>query len=1064
MEELERLENASEGEKAELRLEISSLKRSLYQTKKEIRDKVSYTDIIEKQLQESEERVQNLRHRFKVISSRRSSPNLYNSEEEDIDMAHIDPFINITRGLNRLENHFTGGTPLNNPANIIQGMYGTLNTIRANYQRIDQDLDDVTNQRDARDAQIVQLQQDVNYFRQQNIALQNHVNQLTLERNNSQNDLALMTTAYYNEREERRHWWRVAKQLEKGMQMRINTLLLDKLALNFKLRRCQRHGRELQQELQQYRADKGLLEYNRMAGYELPKFRGRAGEDPEVFLTEFQRWCETANYDPGVGHRMRMRIHGIFETCLLDDAKDWYETNVKGKNWELVNISDNCGHANLNALNGLTNNQIRAINANQFRGGSLQIRNTAPANGNQPAIPLVPPHTVWHEDWLTSGGRPTDLAPNASNANVGGNVIAPGNTIGQVIDYFRHAYPTVTAEKSQLVFTTLAQGSDPVGRFYANLKKMVKLAYPTLPALNQETMIRQQFFQGLSPDNKIEVRRIGLEHPISALLPKLEEIERQKAEMMLGQYNPESHPIISRSQSKANTKDSYITGNTGMTKEIENLVKSIMASSQSQPVSSQTVPQLQDRQLIRPSQMEPGKIYRDPNLRLNDQEWLRMNEATDRLSALADQSTLQSLIDTITKGVVDKFSSFLPKKNERNMSKNAEVDSDEDLADRMSKLSINKAIAKGIEAGINSVNKSSKHHCSNCNRTGHNSCKCTRKKRSKSRSKKRGSVNKVAVDSGSDTNFSDNDSSDNNSDSGDSSSEVESDHSFDTKQKNTPASGKSGNKSTVIDKSLQRVILDMLDGIAPIDWIEKLKAKIENPSDILPSIKKSNFTDYREPVPAIPDSEEEETLDDPMEIDFVIKKEPTTTIATIPCKIKRLKIPAMTLDSAAQPAIVTDDIVKRVGGKIDKSEIYDLSGIATVPTESIGVIRNLPITFPPGFTIYEDFVVVKYKKPTLIFSNPLLKKYKCAIDWAKDELKIPFNGKDHIIPVTMHNVKNNLEVNCATASQNDKSLVSNQISQETDSDKDDNITLEEWHAPARFSSDSDDPSLKKTRD
>ncbi|CAJ0914326.1 5106_t:CDS:2, partial [Entrophospora sp. SA101] len=66
-------------------------------------------------------------------------------------------------------------------------------------------------------------------------------------RNNSQNDLALMTTTYYNEREERRHLWRVAKQLEKGMQMRINTLLLDKLALNFKLRRCQRHGRELQQ-------------------------------------------------------------------------------------------------------------------------------------------------------------------------------------------------------------------------------------------------------------------------------------------------------------------------------------------------------------------------------------------------------------------------------------------------------------------------------------------------------------------------------------------------------------------------------------------------------------------------------------------------------------------------------------------------------------------------------------------------------------------------------------------------------------------------------------------------
>ncbi|CAJ0745870.1 434_t:CDS:2, partial [Entrophospora sp. SA101] len=835
-------------------------------------------------------------------------------------------------------------------------------------------------------------------------------------RNNSQNDLALMTTAYYNEREERRHWWRVAKQLEKGMQMRINTLLLDKFALNFKFRRCQRHG---------------------MAGYELPKFHGRAGEDPEVFLTDFQRWCETANYDPNAGHNMRMRIHGIFETCLLDDSKDWYETNVKGKNWELENISDNCGaHVNLHALNGLTNNQIRAINVNQFRGGALQIRNTAPANGNQPAIPLVPSHTVWHEDWLTSGGRPTDLAPNAPNANVGGNVIAPNIFIGQVIDYFRRAYPTVTAEKTKLVFTTLAQGSDPVGRFYANLKRMVKLAYPTLPALNQEAMVRQQFFQGLSPDNKLEVRRIGLEHPISVLLPKLEEIERQKAEMMLGKYNPESHPVISHSQSKANTKDNY-SSNMGMSRdETESFVKSIIASSQSQPVSTQSTSQRREGQLLRPSQMEPGKIYRDPLLRLNDQEWLRIDDATDRLSALAGPSYLQTFMDTISKG-------------------------------GMSELSINKAIAKGIEAGVNAVIKSSKHRCSNCNRTGHNSRKCTRKKRSKSRSKKRGSVNKVAVDSGSDTNSSNNDSSDNNSDSGDSSSEVESDHSFDVhvskskknKLKESLQSNKSGNKSTVIDKSLQRVILDMLDGIAPIDWIEKLKAKIENPSDILPSIKKSNFTDYREPVPAIPDSEEEETLDDPMEIDFVIKKEPTTTIATIPCKIKRLKIPAMTLDSAAQPAIVTDDIVKRVGGKIDKSEIYDLSGIATVPTESIGVIRNLPITFPPGFTIYEDFVVVKYKKPTLIFSNPLLKKYKCAIDWAKDELKIPFNGKDHIIPVTMHNVKNNLEVNCATASQNDKSLVSDQISQETDSDKDDNITLEEWHAPARFIPDSDDSSL-----
>src|SRR6185369_7695467 len=161
--ELERLENASEEEKAELRSEISSLKKSLYQAKKEVRDKISYIDNIEKQLQESEERIQNLRYRFKVISSRRSSPNLYNSEEEDTDMANIDLFIQIDRGLNRIENHLRGaGTPLNNPTNIINGIRGSLNAVRLNYQNAYQDIDGVIAQRDNRNAQIVQLQQDVN--------------------------------------------------------------------------------------------------------------------------------------------------------------------------------------------------------------------------------------------------------------------------------------------------------------------------------------------------------------------------------------------------------------------------------------------------------------------------------------------------------------------------------------------------------------------------------------------------------------------------------------------------------------------------------------------------------------------------------------------------------------------------------------------------------------------------------------------------------------------------------------------------------------------------------------
>ena len=206
---------------------------------------------------------------------------------------------------------------------------------------------------------------------------------------------------------------------------------------------------------------------------------------------------------------------------------------------------------------------------------------------------------------------------------------------------------------------------------------------------------------------------------------------------------------------------------------------------------------------------------------------------------------------------------------------------------------------------------------------------------------------------------------------------------------------------------------------------------------------KSKGNDFSEPVfvvsksdEKIPElSDEEDILDGPMEIDFVQKKEPTTSIATVKCKIGRLKIPAMALDSCAELPIITPDIIEHVKAEIDKSIKHDLSGIATIPIESIGVVHNLPITLAPECTIYEDFVVVKYSKPMLIFSNSLLKKYRCAIDWDRDELKLHHNGKDFTIPVTMHKVKNKLEVNCANITSDcDDSSIPDCISQDLSED------------------------------
>ena len=99
----------------------------------------------------------------------------------------------------------------------------------------------------------------------------------------------------------------------------------------------------------------------------------------------------------------------------------------------------------------------------------------------------------------------------------------------------------------------------------------------------------------------------------------------------------------------------------------------------------------------------------------------------------------------------------------------------------------------------------------------------------------------------------------------------------------------------------------------------------------------------------------------------------------------------------------------------------------------------MPINFARGCTINSDFAVVKYPKPMLILSNTLLDKYDYDLPTSRRELKLVCNGNEYFIPLNMHKIKNKLEVNCVTVAQ-DKPLVSDQISQEVDSDENDNTS------------------------
>ncbi|GET51505.1 hypothetical protein GLOIN_2v1778046 [Rhizophagus irregularis DAOM 181602=DAOM 197198] len=187
--------------------------------------------------------------------------------------------------------------------------------------------------------------------------------------------------------------------------------------------------------------------------------------------------------------------------------------------------------ANLAAFNALNNGAIQAVAANQFCGEAGVLHGQAAAVNTITGANFIPDHTVWDEDWSIAEGRPTDIAVNNPNANNGGTIVAPGIRIGQLIYRFKHYFPTITSEKSKLAFNAIVQGSDTVSRFYSKLRKMVRLAYPTLPEVNQNELVRQQFLNGLSSENKLDARRIGLENSVASILNKLEEVEKYRTDM-----------------------------------------------------------------------------------------------------------------------------------------------------------------------------------------------------------------------------------------------------------------------------------------------------------------------------------------------------------------------------------------------------------------------------------------------------------------------------------------------------------------------------------------------------
>ncbi|CAG8479989.1 12019_t:CDS:2 [Acaulospora colombiana] len=129
---------------------------------------------------------------------------------------------------------------------------------------------------------------------------------------------------------------------------------------------------------------------------------------------------------------------------------------------------------------------------------AVQIGNQALNRANGQAgnvmIPLRAAADPWNEDWNIVGGRPTNDAVNAPNANNGQTVVVAGIRIDQAIWLLKTQSPPIEEEIRALIYGSLVQGDNSVEEFARRVKHAGKiLGYG-------DEDLRRKFLDGLVPE------------------------------------------------------------------------------------------------------------------------------------------------------------------------------------------------------------------------------------------------------------------------------------------------------------------------------------------------------------------------------------------------------------------------------------------------------------------------------------------------------------------------------------------------------------------------------------
>src|SRR6266498_289527 len=204
---------AHKKEIEKLKSEISNLRKQLrvLQQDKKFKDEVG--SIQDGRIIELKNKVGSLKARIQILIDKKISINT-------LDIVTTNLIANVNRGLERIENHIRGvGTPMQNPANVIDGIRGSLNTIRVTLQNIMTERDQYQNLLNDSIWRVDDLRNQLNDSRNQNLRLQRLLDESRVQvkrtmrerdvairgRDNAQGEWDMAILAYNNEKKESRY-------------------------------------------------------------------------------------------------------------------------------------------------------------------------------------------------------------------------------------------------------------------------------------------------------------------------------------------------------------------------------------------------------------------------------------------------------------------------------------------------------------------------------------------------------------------------------------------------------------------------------------------------------------------------------------------------------------------------------------------------------------------------------------------------------------------------------------------------------------------------------------------